>query len=217
MVTVVMFGMGILVGGPGMYFDPDTPMWLVPCAIGASGIPLVAVALLSAPFVCAVRIALPVTARRNHEALMRFAENVPQDTRVLIQTMRWVPWPTHKEMFFGDLRRLPETRLSANLEHVPLGHEKKQKASQFMGRYLATRMYERYYVNMTVKNRSRAPGVWEKMWEQITIKGREPVKVPPKERLPPAMANRAVPSGGAGRKLPPPPPAKGGAKSKRSR
>jgi hypothetical protein len=226
-VTIVMFGLGIWVVAPRMYFDPDTSMWWVPAVIIGSGIPLVLFALMSAPFVSTIRVLLPKTARSDHAALMRFAENVPEDTRVSFQTMRWLPWPTHKEVFFADLRRLPGKSLSANLEHVPLGHGKKaQGASNIFGGRLAVRMYGKYWVDMTSRNKSQAPGVWEKMWDQITIKGQEALKTPPRERLPPGMTNRPVPTvspsvGGGGKKvLPPPPPhvrSKGGAKAKSKR
>jgi hypothetical protein len=76
---------------------------------------------------------------------------------------------------------------------------------------LAMRMYGRYWVDMTSRNKSQAPGVWEKMWEQIPIKGQEPLKIA--ERKPLAMANRIAPpkpSTVAARVFPPPPPVKKG-------
>jgi hypothetical protein len=226
-VTIVVFGLGVWVVAPSMYFNPDTSMWWVPAVIIASGIPLVLVALMSAPFVSTIRVLLPKTARSDHAALMRFAENVPEDTRVAFQTMRWLPWPTHKEVFFADLRRLPGKSISANLEHVPLGHGKEaQGAGKVFGGKLAVRMYGKYWVDMTSRNKSQAPGVWEKMWDQITIKGQEAKKIPPRERLPPVMTNRPAPPvtpsvGGGGKKvlLPPTRPvkSKGGAKAKSKR
>jgi hypothetical protein len=229
-VTVVVFAIGLTTVAPRMYMDPDTSMWWVPAVIIGSGIPLVAFSLLSAPFVSTVRVLLPKAARKDHASLTRFAENVPEDTKVLFQTMRWAPWATHKQVFFSDLRRLPGKNLSANLEHVPLGHGKEtQGASKVLGGKLAVRMYGKYWVDMTSRNKSQAPGVWEKMWDQITIKGQEALKIPPRERLPPGMTNRPAPTvspsvgGGGGKKvlspLPPPVRSKGGAKarSKRSR
>jgi hypothetical protein len=112
------------------------------------------------------------------------------------------------------------------LEHVPLGHGKEaQGASKIFGGSLAVRMYGKYWVDMTSRNKSQAPGVWEKMWDQITIKGQE-AKIPPRERLPPVMTNRpglpvSPSAGGGGKKvlLPPPPHvrSKGGAKAKSKR
>jgi hypothetical protein len=221
-VTIVVFSLGVLAVAPRMYFDPDTSMWWVPGVAIGSAVPFVVLALLSAPYVSTVRVLLPASAKRSHEALMAFAENVPADTKVSLQTMRWLPWPIHRQVFFSDLRRLPGTKLSANLEHVPLGHEEAKDASKVFGGRLARRMYGRFWVDMTVRNKSQAPGVWEKMWDQITIKGQEHLRVAPRDRLPPIMANRPAltsPSVGAGRKTPPPPPppparSKGGAKSK---
>lgn len=222
-VTIVIFGLGVMTVAPRMYFDPDVSMWWVPTVAIGSAVPLVVLAMLSAPYVSTIRILLPASAKRNHQTLMAFAENVPADTKVLLQSMRWLPWPQHKQVFFSDLRRLSGRKISVNLEHVPLGHDQAKKANQTIAERLLVRMYGRYWVDMTATNKSQAPGVWEKMWDQITIKGQESLKVAPKDRLPPVMANRSAPvtpSVGAGRKtLPPPPPppvrSKGGAKSKK--
>lgn len=202
-VTIVVFGIGVGIVAPRMIFNPDVSMWWVPGVAIGSAIPFLALALLSAPYVSTIRILLPSRAKKSTDALMAFAENVPAETRVSLQSMRWLPWPTHKEVFFCDLRRLPGTKITANLEHVPLTHPQANKASDVFGGRLAVRMYGRYWVDMTARNKSQAPGVWEKMWDQITIKGQESLKVAPKDRKPPVMANRPAPvspSVGAGKK-----------------
>jgi hypothetical protein len=218
-VTIVVFGLGVTMIAPRMYFDPDQSMWWVPAVLIGSAVPLVLTALLSAPYVSTIRVLVPPSAKKSTEALFRFAERVPEDTRVSLQSMRWLPWPTHKEVFFSDLRRLPGRQLSVNLEHIPLGNEAAENASKIFGGRLAMRMYGRYWVDMTSRNKSQAPGVWEKMWEQIPIKGQEPLKIADKK--PPAMVNRTAPpkpSAVAARVSPPPPVKKGrskGGKSKR--
>lgn len=215
LVTIVVFGLGCFTVAPRMYFSPDHSMWWVPGVIVGSAIPLAAFAMLSAPYVSTIRVLLPSAAKKNQEALMRFAEKTPPETKIMIQSMRWLPWPTHKEMFFGDLRRLPGVNLSANLEHVPLGREKQvAQAPTYLGGRLALRMYGKYWVNMTARNKSFAPGVWEKMWEQIPIKGQEPVKAASTAAKPVVMANRPAPvtagaAGAKGQRPPPPPKAKG--------
>lgn len=226
-VTIVVFGIGVFTVAPRMYFNPDESNWWVPAVAIGSAVPLVLLAFLSAPFVSTVRVLLPPSARKSHEALLRFAEQVPDDTRLSLQTMRWLPWPTHKEVYFSDLRRLPGWAGSANLEHVPLGHEKAANAAnanKIFGGSLALRMYGRYWVDLNSRNKSQAPGVWEKMWDQITIKGQQPVKrvpkVAPKDRKPPGMVNRpapVTPSVGGARKKPPGPVKKFGSKGGRSR
>jgi len=206
-VTIVVFGLGVTMIAPRMFFDPDQSMWWVPGILVGSAVPLVLTALLSAPYVSTIRVLVPPSAKKSTEALMRFAERVPADTKVSLQSMRWLPWPTHKEVFFSDLRRLPGRKLSVNLEHIPLGNESAENASKIVGGRLAMRMYGRYWVDMTSRNKSQAPGVWEKMWEQIPIKGQEPLKTA--DRKPPVMANRTAPprpSSGAARVSPPPPP-----------
>jgi hypothetical protein len=211
MVTIVVFGLGVTMIAPSIFFDPDQPKWWVPVVLVGSAVPLVLTALLSAPYVSTIRVLVPPSAKKNTEALFRFAERVPEDTKVALQSMRWLPWPTHKEVFFSDLRRLPGRKLSVNLEHIPLGNKAAENASKIVGGRLAMRMYGRYWVDMTSRNKSQAPGVWEKMWEQIPIKGQEPLKIA--DRKPPAMANRIVlpkTSAAAARLSPPPPPGKKG-------
>ena len=219
-VTIVVFGLGVTMIAPRMFFDPDQSMWWVPGVLLGSAVPLVLTALLSAPYVSTIRVLLPSSAKKSTEALWRFAERVPPETKVSLQSMRWLPWPTHKEVFFCDLRRLPGRKLSVNLEHLPLGNEAAKNASKIFGGRLAMRMYGRYWVDMTSRNKSQAPGVWEKMWEQIPIRGQEPPKIA--ERKLPVMANRSAPpkpSVAAARVSPPPPPVKKsklkGGKSKR--
>lgn len=215
-VTIVIAGLGVFTVAPRMFFNPDVSNWWVPGVMLGSVVPFFAFALLSAPYVSTIRVLLPRSARKNHESLMRFAENVPGETKIMMQSMRWLPWPVHREVFFNDLRRLPGAKLSSNLEHVPLGHEKQARdAGSVLGGGLAMRMYGRYWVDMTSSNKSQAPGVWEKMWDQIPIKGQEPVKIPPKERKPPVMANRPPPAPAAAAPKRPPPPVK--AKGARSR
>lgn len=189
--TMVFIVVGCGQAAPSLYLSPDHSMWWVPGVVVASAVPFVAMAMLSAPYVCAIRVLLPPSAKKSTAALMRFAENVPGETRISLQTMRWLPWPTHKEMFFCDLRRLSGRKLSVNLEHVPLGHEKAREANNIVGGRLAMRMYGRYWVDMTARNKSQAPGVWEKMWDQIPIKGQEPVKIA--DRTPVTMTNRPAP------------------------
>lgn len=205
-VTIVVFGLGVTMVAPRMFFDPDQSTWWVPVVLVGSTVPFVLTALLSAPYVSTIRVLVPPSAKKSTEALRRFAEHVPPDTKVSLQSMRWLPWPTHKEIFFSDLRRLPGRQLSANLEHIPLGHEAAENASKIFGGRLAMRMYGRYWVDMNSRNKSQAPGVWEKMWEQIPIKGQVPLKTANKE--PPVMVKRSAPpkpSAVAARVSPPPP------------
>jgi hypothetical protein len=210
-VTIVVFGLGVTMVAPSVFFNPDQPTWWVPVVLVGSAVPLVLTALLSAPYVSTIRVLLPPSAKKSKETILRFAERVPADTKVSLQSMRWLPWPTHKEVFFGDLRRLPGRQLSVNLEHIPLGNEAAENANKIVGGRLAMRMYGRYWVDMTSKNKSHAPGVWEKMWEQIPIKGQQPRKIV--DRTPPAWANRLAPprpSAAAARVSPPPPPVRKG-------
>ncbi|KAM0717719.1 hypothetical protein Q7P37_007571 [Cladosporium fusiforme] len=214
-ITIVVAGLGVFTVAPRMFFNPDVSNWWVPGVIVGGAIPFVALALLSAPYVSTIRVLLPKSAKKNHDSLMRFAEKVPGETKIMMQSMRWLPWPVHREMFFCDLRRLPGRKLSVNLEHIPLGHEQARNAGSTLGERLAMRMYGRYWVDMKSSNKSQAPGVWEKMWDQIPIKGQEPIKVPLADKKPVVMANRSPPTAAAASPKRPPPPVK--AKGARSR
>ena len=132
---------------------------------------------------------------------MRFTSNVPPTTRIQLKSMMFAPWPNTKELVFEDLRRLPKswTRL-ANLEHVPIWNQEKARESpgwnivvkSFMGRY---------FVNQSqVMDRSRAPGVWDRMWKQIPLDGETPVREIKTDRKPAGMANRPIATPPRGRR-----------------
>ena len=129
---------------------------------------------------------------------MRFANDVPTDTRLQFQSYRILPWPRYREVWYGDLRRLPlkKWRLP-NLEHRP--YTQKVQAEEVRGGKIVRSIFGRYWVDMAQqKDGSQVPGVWKKMWEQIPIADTaEAVKVAGQKaetaaRKPVAMANRAA-------------------------
>lgn len=112
--------------------------------------------------------------------------------------MRWIPWPVHRTVWFDELRRLPPSRARlANLEWVPNKHKREiDGAGRLLGGRLIKRVMGYLWVDrLQVKDLSSVPGVWERMWEQIPMKGEER-KGTVKKEGPIGMVNRAGPSGG---------------------
>ena len=190
-VTIVFFGYGFLWAAPSIVFNPEAPTFWAPVVALGSAIPLLATGLLFSNYVHHINLLLPPAARRSKDALLRFVSDVPPSTTIQIKSMMFRPWPHTKEVPFGNLRRLPSSwaRLS-NLEYVPyatqhLADEHKVWHSltrNFMGRYFVSRSQ--------ITDRSRAPGAWNRMWEQIPMLGEAPVLRPRAERKPVVMANR---------------------------
>ena len=176
---------------PSIFLDPNAPSLWVPVVAIGSVVPLLVVGLAFGGYTQHINILLPTTARRSKEDLMRFASVIPPTTIVQIKSMWFRPWPVTKEIFFEDLRRLPRrwTRL-ANLEHVPLG-TKEQAQKNPRWDWVAKSLMGRYFVDMTKdRDRSRAPGVWKRVWEQIPMSGEEPIKAKDMDRKPAVAANR---------------------------
>lgn len=158
-------------------------------------IPLLVTGLAFGGYVHHVNVILPSFARRSKDSLVHFASDVPSGTIVEIKSMWFRPWPVTKKIYFEDLRRLPRswTRLS-NLENAPPSNMKKAEKNP-MWNWLALTLMGRYFVSRNgVKDRSRAPGVWDKMWEQIPLRGQESVKREPVGKMPVAAANRTATS-----------------------
>lgn len=199
--TMVLFGIGIFIYVPGLYFDEEAPTWIIPAAILGSAIPFAA-AVASGPMVTSVRVSLPNSARRSREELLRFANNTPPNTRLRLQFIRFAPWLVTRDMYFSDFRRMPKSwRRLSNLENVAMEKKEHLDNHGWRGR-LVSRYFNRYWVNVvtTAKDRSRVPGVWEKMWAQIPYVGEDVAVVGKGERRPVSMQNRAV-----GVQQPPPP------------
>ncbi|EME49612.1 hypothetical protein DOTSEDRAFT_68411 [Dothistroma septosporum NZE10] len=167
--TFVIFGVGACLYAPGFYFSPEHSNWMLPAFIVGSAVPMVAVVLASGPSVHAIKIQLPARARRTRESLLKLANNVPPHTRLRLECMKVLPWPTKTDVYFADLtRHAPGWREGlSNLQHTPLVN----KASPYeatLWHSFVRRLLGRYYVQRDQsKDRSSAPGVWEKMWEQI--------------------------------------------------
>lgn len=191
-VTNVFFGYGVLWAAPSMFFDPEAPWYMVPTVAAGSAIPLLAAGLAFGGYVNHINILLPQHARKSKDDLTRFAAAMPPTTIVQLKSMWFRPWPVTKEIYFEDLRRLPRRwyRL-ANLEHVPHSNRELVKSNP-MWNWIVGSVMGRYSVSAAqVKDRSRAPGVWERVWEQIPMAGEYPV---PRETMkrPVVAANRAA-------------------------
>lgn len=192
--TIVLFVYGCFAVAPQFYFDPTHSTLWAPAVLTFFAIPILATALATAPFVSNVRVILPTYARRSRETLTRFAANVPPDTKLVVQTMRFIPWPMHREIAFSSLRRVrAANKGSANLEINPPGEVKARQRAEgdrLWYAWMVKRMYGRLYVNRSqVKDKSAAPGIWDTMWEQIPMVGDASPKRVPQPAIP-VVANR---------------------------
>ena len=158
-------------------FDPTTPNYMVPIFALGSAVPLLASGLSVGGFVHHINILLPSSARRSKDALINFVDRVPPNTRLQIKSFWFRPWAHVRLVEFRDLRRLPSSRLRiTNLEQLPLYG---QKAAEDAKRHpalgwVARSWMGRYYVSTDqVRDKSRAPGVWNTMWQQIPVVGQE--------------------------------------------
>lgn len=123
------------------------------------------------PVVHAITLQLPMVARRSKNELKRFSDAPPADTVLILHYMRLAPWLTSKEVRLGRLRRLaPSVKGGmANLEYVP---EHVERHSGTIWFWLVQGYWGRYYVKRDQTNdRAQVPGVLDKMWEQIPMKG----------------------------------------------
>ena len=200
--TIVVFGLGLSFVTPRIYVDPVSPWWMVPLVALGSAVPMIVTYLASGSYVHHIHVVLPASARASKEDLMRFAANVPPaSTQLYIKGMQFAPWPTTRSVFFEDLRRLrPGWMQIANLEHMrPAVREEERQYKNRLWGWLAKRMMGTHFVSRTqLRDRSRAPGVLDRMWEQIPMEG-EPEEAIAKrmrekrsagERRPVLMANR---------------------------
>jgi hypothetical protein len=185
-------------------FNPEAS-WIMPVVVlPLAVIPLLATGLAFGGYVHHINVILPTSARRSKEALSRFAGSVPRDTIVEIKCMWLRPWPTAKRVYFSDLRRLPYSTVRlTNLEHIPLATRKEHERRPIYA-WIIRVVMGRYWVSrQQIKDRSRAPGVWDTMWRQIPMVGEEKsAEVRAAEKVPYAISNR--PNTGAGAKAPPP-------------
>ncbi|KAH9843251.1 hypothetical protein Tdes44962_MAKER07572 [Teratosphaeria destructans] len=201
--TLVFFALGttytLLYLGP----DPLVPLHIKALYLLGSTIP-VSAAMLSGPCVSAIRLHLPRVMARDKADVMRWANNVPPNTRLTMTYMRFRPWPVKKQFVFRDLRRLvPNSRRLSNLEHIP-ERNRESMDKHFLYGWWVRRFAGRYWVNMNFssKDRCEVPGVWEKMWRQIPWAGEKGVAVDEAVVRQREEANRArMP----GPRVPPPP------------
>lgn len=175
----VLFGVGTLWAG-SIPFDPATSNYWIPAYLISGAIPLIAHGLMIGGFVHHINILLPSSARRSKDALINFTHKLPGNTRLQMKIFWFRPWAHVKELELRDLRRLPASRLRlrlTNMEQQPINEEMAIRAKQYPFRHwLVMSFMGRFWVARDqMKDRSRVPGVWNTIWEQIPMVGEEPV------------------------------------------
>ena len=176
-VCLAAFGAGFLYIAPSIIADGGAPWYTGPLIALGSAIPFLLTGVAWGGYVQHINILLPSAARRSKEDLLRFVSNMPPTAIVQIKSMWFRPWPVTQDIFFEDFRRLPQSKIRlANLEWAP---QKNAEAADKnpMKNWIAKRLMGTYFVNeRQSKDRSRAPGIWKKIWEQIPMAGEAPVK-----------------------------------------
>jgi hypothetical protein len=176
-VCLAVFGYGFLYSAPYIIVDGAAPWYTGPLIAVGSAIPFLLTGLGWGGYVQHINILLPSAARRSKEDLLRFVSSMPPTAIVQIKSMWFRPWPVTQDIFFEDFRRLPRSKIRvSNLEWAP---QKSFEAADKnpMKNWIAKRLMGTYFVSETqFKDRSRAPGIWKKIWEQIPMAGEAPVK-----------------------------------------
>jgi hypothetical protein len=159
-----------------------------------SAIPLLATGLFWGGYVHHINILLPSVARKSKDELTRFTSNMPPNAIIQIKSMWFRPWPVTKEIFFEDFRRLPLSKWRmSNLEYTPRKNLELADKNP-MWNWIAKKVMGTYYVNVSqYKDRSRAPGVWSKIWQQIPMTGEAHVVRKEVERRAVLPSNRSIP------------------------
>lgn len=158
---------------PNALFDPTISWWWSPLVVLGSATPLIITTLATAPFVSNARIVLPSHVKRTALDVERYVRNLPPDTKIVLQTMRFVPWPMHREVHFSQLRRLPDGKgIGANLEALPSSTKlaRATPSSKPTMNWFAKRLYQTYFIDPSqIVDRSALPGLMGIIWNQIPI------------------------------------------------
>jgi len=134
-------------------------------------VPMLIVSIMTSPFVASVHMRVPAAARINRAVLLRYCENLPQSTPLDFTTVRLIGLPKCTSTTLGQLRALrPRFGRLANIQLV----NDDLLARRTLWAWLTTWMREprnKLYVGGAEgMKRSRAPGVWKLVWEQIQKK-----------------------------------------------
>lgn len=201
----VIFGIGAFLYAPSFYFSSEHSSLWIPVVWVASAMPLLVLTLTQGPVVHSVRVMLPKSARRSREDLIRFANELPSDTLLQLECIRFSPWPAKRWARLHNLRKIqPSWRVGhSNLEQIPEAMEDGKELKDIW-RWLARRWMGLFWISTNQsKNRSSAPGVWEKIWAQIPdTNEKRPVTFKRRSRGPVTMANRPAPETRQGQIIP---------------
>lgn len=128
----------------------------------------------TSPWVKQIRIKLPPYARRSRGVLMRFANNIPPDTRLEIQTLRVIPFKRTDTVFITELQSLPRTfftgiRWFSNLKRIKTdAWRERQRHKSMWSKWVAFMNEPRWQFSTSKVNEAKdAPGMWEIMMEGI--------------------------------------------------
>ncbi|KAF2723776.1 hypothetical protein K431DRAFT_310515 [Polychaeton citri CBS 116435] len=149
-------------------------LWMIGLPI-LSITPLVLTVFVSGSYVHSIRVHLPTYARRNRDALLRFASEPSPTTQLDIAYMAFRPWPKWRTVYYEDLRRA-RGKLSVNLLHMPLKDVERVGELPLSARLFA-RQQGQYYVKTDGSvgqgkgNMGAVPDVWRRLWDSIPFEG----------------------------------------------
>jgi hypothetical protein len=122
----------------------------------------------TAPFVKTIKIKLPPYARRSRAVLMRFASNLPPDTRLDITTLRVIPFRRTDTVFITELQSLPRTffnsiRWFSNLKRIKTdAWKERHRQKSTWAKWVAFMNEPRWRFSTSRVNEAKdAPGMWE--------------------------------------------------------
>lgn len=190
--TMVLFAVGS-VSTLFLYSNPDASNWWIPggrsaiyvaslfnitdkflvTVIVGSAVPMTLIILLCGPWAMSIRLNLPSRARRSAEDLQRFIANVPPDTPLVIQFLRFAMWPGTRQVLFSDLRRLkPAWIRRTNLEHIPVAQTAQMREASIKA-WIVKMYFGRYWVVMDDPSGGKGvvKDIWKQLWEQIPLHG----------------------------------------------
>lgn len=160
--------------------EEAVPWWLPPAILFGSWMPALMTFFAWAPCVHQIHVRIPTLARKSREELMRWASNVPRNTTLSVSVIRLKPWPVVQYVTLEDFTRLRQSwKRLTNLEKSSAVSEKylADNNSSLLARVVESvprGIYGRFYVSSQIVDNSAAPGVWDKIWQQIPMEGTRP-------------------------------------------
>ena len=130
-------------------------------ALATSAVPLLYI-VVAAPFVTLIHIRLPSHARISKDALSRFVERLPSDTKLGFTTISWYGWPRTTTVLLSELQ---PTSSWLGIHNIV----RKNADSPFKLRFWQKSGQSRFFVGQS-STRSFESTIWDKVSAKIQNK-----------------------------------------------